>query len=284
MSSTNAFPTPAVAVNFHLIKACNLKCRFCFATFRDVHGKLTLSDCRELLRRLRAAGCEKLTFVGGEPTLHPHIAELIAYACELGLVVGLVTNGARLGPLLETHAAYIDWVGLSVDSPNPSTQMELGRGQEGYIEEMTAHADSVRALGIRLKLNSVVTRLNYTEDMSTLVRRFRPDRWKVFQVLPIDGQNDGAVEALLIDTDQFRQFVANHQYLEAEGLAPIAEDNDAMTSSYAMIDPIGRFFDNGEGRLVYSSPILEVGVKEALDQVGFQVERLIRRGGIYRWK
>jgi radical S-adenosyl methionine domain-containing protein 2 len=284
MSTTHTFPAATVVVNFHLIKACNLKCRFCFATFRAVHGNLALSDCRELLRRLRAAGCEKLTFVGGEPTLHPHIAELIAYAHELGLVVGLVTNGALLGPLLATHAAYIDWVGLSVDSPNPSTQMTLGRGKEGYIEEMTAHADSVHALGIRLKLNSVVTRLNYTEDMSMLVRRLRPNRWKVFQVLPIQGQNDGSVEPLTISADQFRQFVANHQHLEAEGLAPIAEDNDAMTSSYAMIDPLGRFFNNGEGRHQYSDPILKVGVTEALDQVGFQVERLIRRGGIYRWK
>lgn len=29
-----------VSVNFHLYKPCNYRCRFCFATFRDVDGHL----------------------------------------------------------------------------------------------------------------------------------------------------------------------------------------------------------------------------------------------------
>jgi hypothetical protein len=48
-----------------------------------------------------------------------------------------------------------------------------------------------------------VTSLNHHEDLSPLVRAMYPDRWKVFQVLPIIGQNDGIVEELLITTEQF---------------------------------------------------------------------------------
>ncbi len=47
--------------------------------------------------------------------------------------------------------------------------------------------DRLHQYGIRVKLNTVVTRLNYQEDMSAFVRRVRPERWKVFQVLPVDG-------------------------------------------------------------------------------------------------
>lgn len=273
-----------VAVNFHLYKPCNYRCRFCFATYRDIHGHLPLTEATALLRALREAGVDKLNFAGGEPTLHPHIGELVAEARRLGFVVTLITNGARLDRLLDDHADDIDWIGLSVDSADEHTQAELGRGRGGHVERSRVHAARIHGLGIRLKLNSVVTALNWREDMRSFVRELRPARWKVFQVLAIDGQNDGSVEPLLIERAQFQAFVERHAELAAEGLAPVPEDNDAMTDSYAMIDPIGRFYGNHRGRYVYSRPILAVGVEAALAEVEFEVQRLIARGGLYLWR
>jgi hypothetical protein len=39
------------------------------------------------------------------------------------------------------------------------------------------------------KLNTVVTALNWQEEMSMLVRRVCSERWRVSQVLPMEGQN-----------------------------------------------------------------------------------------------
>ena len=275
--------TSLVAVNFHLYKPCNYRCRFCFATFRDIRGQLDLEQSLRLLRLLRDAGCEKLNFAGGEPTLHPHIGTLLAESRRLGFVTSIISNGARLSQLLAAHAADLDWVGLSVDSADESVQSALGRGTGGHVARSLAIADEIRTRGLRLKLNSVVTALNWREDMSAFIRRVRPERWKVFQVLPVGGQNDGAVDDLLIDAGQFRAFVDRHAGLAAEGLAPIAEDNDAMTASYAMIDPLGRLFDNSAGRHTYSAPITEVGLERALRQIRFSLARLVARGGKYAW-
>jgi radical S-adenosyl methionine domain-containing protein 2 len=208
--------TSLVAVNFHLYKPCNYRCRFCFATFRDIRGQLDLEQSLRLLRLLRDAGCEKLNFAGGEPTLHPHIGALLAESRRLGLVTSIISNGARLSQLLAGHAADLDWVGLSVDSADESVQSALGRGTGGHVARSLALADEIRARGLRLKLNSVVTALNWREDMSEFIRRVRPERWKVFQVLPVGGQNDGAVDDLLIDAGQFRAFVDRHASLAAE--------------------------------------------------------------------
>ena len=275
--------TSLVAVNFHLYKPCNYRCRFCFATFRDIRGQLDLEQSLRLLRLLRDAGCEKLNFAGGEPTLHPHIGTLLAMSRRLGFVTSIISNGARLSQLLAAHAADLDWVGLSVDSADESVQSALGRGTGGHVACSLALADEIRTRGLRLKLNSVVTALNWREDMSKFIRRARPERWKVFQVLPVGGQNDGAVDDLLIDGGQFRAFVDRHAGLAADGLAPIAEDNDAMTASYVMIDPLGRLFDNSAGRHTYSAPITEVGVARALRQIRFSLTRLVARGGKYAW-
>lgn len=144
-------------------------------------------------------------------------------------------------------------------------------------------ADGCRAAGVRVKLNTVVTALNAEEDLSALVRRIAPERWKVFQVLPILGQNDGAVEPLLVSSEAFVAFVQRHAALSAEGFGPVVEGNDAMQGSYAMIDPAGRFFGNATGTHVYSDPILVRGVAATLAQVGFVPRKFVDRGGQYRW-
>ena len=199
------------AVNFHLYKPCNLTCRFCFASFRDVHGRLATTDALQLITALVSAGADKLTFVGGEPTLHPDIGLLLQHAKDAGLVTCLVTNGARLDALLDTYAPAIDWVGLSVDSASEAVQSALGRGTGEHVARSRALAARCHSLGIGLKLNSVVTALNWHEDMSDFVRKLRPHRWKAFQVLPIDGQNDGTVEPLLISGSAFNAFVQRNR-------------------------------------------------------------------------
>ncbi len=271
------------SVNFHLYKPCNEKCTFCFATFHDVEGQIGFDDVRRVIDALRAAGVQKINFAGGEPTLYRHIGLSIDHAKALGFTTSVVTNGARLVQLLNDHAAAIDWVGLSADSSIETVQHGLGRGRGDHVQRTVGHADLLRSLGVRVKLNTVVTAATWMEDMSAFVRRVGPERWKAFQVLPIKGQNSGSVEPLLLSPPQFAAFLARHQHLAAEGFAPVAEDNNAMMGSYAMVDPLGRFFGNATGEHVYSDPILEIGVAAALAQVGFSQPKFEERGGRYAW-
>ena len=85
MSLINKIPS----VNYHLWEPCNMRCKFCFATFQDVKqsilpkGHLPKEDALQLIKLFADFGFEKITFVGGEPTLCPWLPELIAYAKEL---------------------------------------------------------------------------------------------------------------------------------------------------------------------------------------------------------
>ncbi len=271
------------SVNFHLYKPCNDRCAFCFATFRDVDGQISFAEVRRVIDALRAAGVDKINFAGGEPTLYREIGPAIQHSKALGFTTSIVTNGAKLIRLLEGHAAALDWVGLSADSGVEVVQHGLGRGRGDHVQRTIGHADLLRSLGVRVKLNTVVTSASWLEDMSDFVRRVQPERWKVFQVLPIKGQNSGSVEKLLLSPAQFAAFVDRHQHLGFEGFAPVVEDNAAMMGSYAMVDPLGRFFGNATGEHVYSAPILEVGVQAALAQVGFSLPKFEERGGKYAW-
>lgn len=278
------------AINLHFWKPCNYRCKFCFATFDDddalkaVRSGLGRDDCTRLIRLLREAGADKINFVGGEPTLAPFMGDLLVTAREVGLVTSLVTNGERLAALIDSHGEFIDWVGLSVDSASELVGKALGRGRGGHVARSLQLFDLMRSRGIRAKLNTTVTRLSFAEDMSSFVLQARPERWKVFQVLPVEGQNDGGVDDLLITPEQFEEFVQRHRHLRDRGIDLAIETNEDMTGSYAMIDPLGRFFSNAGGRHVYSSPILAAGVNEAFAQVQFSHERFLGRGGQYDWR
>ena len=281
------------SVNYHLWKACNMGCGFCFATFQDFDtrflpkGHLGREDSLIVVEQLARAGFQKINFAGGEPTLCPWLPDLIASAKEFALSTAMVTNGSLLSSAsMDAVAGHLDWVALSIDSVYPDTLRRIGRttrsGPLGATEYLMM-ADSLKRRGIRLKINTVVTRLNVNEDLTDFIIEACPERWKLFQVLPVEGQNDGAIGNFLISDDEFQNYVAMSRRVEEHQIRVVPESNDLMRGSYVMVDPAGRFFDNVAGGHTYSRPIIEVGVEEALHDVTTDSEKFLSRDGLYDW-
>ena len=286
-------PVQIPSVNFHLWKACNMMCGFCFATFQDIapavlpKGHLGPDGSMAVVETLARAGFRKLNFVGGEPTLCPWLPDLIGRAKHLGLTTSVVTNGSLIsGEWLDGVAGQLDWVALSVDSVEPETLLRMGRTtRKGPMteENYLCVARAVRERRIRLKVNTVVSRFNLHEDLSGFITQARPERWKLFQVLPVDGQNSSRVGGHLISAEEFWGYVETNRRVEEHGITVVPEDNELMTGSYVMVDPAGRFFDNAAGTHTYSRPILEVGVEQAMRDVSVDAGKFLARSGMYAW-
>jgi len=281
------------SVNFHLWEPCNMRCKFCFATFQDVKqsilpkGHLSKKDAIEVVIQLAEIGFEKITFAGGEPVLCPWLPELIKTAKDTGLTTMIVTNGSKLtDEFLEENKKYLDWIAISVDSLKPNTNFETGRAIIGKVPLTRSYyydlADRIKKFGYGLKINTVVNSKNFNEKMSDFISYAKPKRWKLFQVLPIKGQNDFKIDDFKISDDQFQNFISNHNDLKRITTI-VPESNNQMKGSYAMVDPAGRFFDNTKGKHNYSRPILEIGSRLAIQQVNYDFTKFISRGGIYNW-
>jgi radical S-adenosyl methionine domain-containing protein 2 len=186
--------------------------------------------------------------------------------------------------MLSDYAPCLDWLVLSVDSLDPQTLTQIGRttkgrpiGVEGYLSLCRQVADA----GVRLRINTVVSRVNLREDMSAFIRQVKPVRWKVMQVLPVRGQNSIKVDPYIISEEEFAYFIARHERSLPVETALIVETNDDLVGSYAMLDPAGRFFDNTRGWYTYSESILDIGVAEAISQVSISRDKFLARGGDY---
>lgn len=283
------------SVNFHLWEPCNMRCKFCFATFQDVKqdmdlpkGHLPEKDCISVVDRLAQAGFKKINFAGGEPTLCSWLPDLIKRSREHGMVTSIVTNGSRItDQWLSGLNGSLDWVALSIDTVDSKKLKQLGRALRGTDsiteEEYLRIASDIKRYEIRLKINTVVTSETWQEDFTSFIKLAKPERWKMLQALPVKGQNDAYIADFEITTEQFEAYVQRNRIVENDGIAIVPEDNDMMTESYVMIDPAGRFFDNVQGTYNYSKPILEVGVERALEDVSIDSKQFHKRGGRYDW-
>lgn len=291
--------TTPKAVNWHCEAFCNYRCEFCYAGFETQRKqpKIGLEQGQEIIQDLALAGVEKINFVGGEPMLHPHLDEWIKESKRCGMVTSIVSNGTNMTKeWLTEMRPHLDWLGLSVDASNDQMHAIMGRanasefkrGESNHLNRALNIASMANALGYGIKLNTVVTSANALDDMTDVVKKINPTRWKIFQVLKIDGENDGRVEALLVSNNQFENYVSYHkESLKSSSIDVVPENNDAMLGTYAMIDAQGKVYTNKEGRYLYSSEtILESGFVNCWSEVqsGFSHEAFDARGGEWDWE
>lgn len=98
---------------------CDAKCDWCSCSEVDRSLEMPYAEACELLRYFAGLGAEAATITGGgEPTLHPYLGLILRLCHDLGIKVGLVTNGnkwSRLEPKdLKGANDILTWVRLSV--------------------------------------------------------------------------------------------------------------------------------------------------------------------------
>ena len=268
------------SVNWHITQRCNYKCKFCFSQNLD-REVTSLEKAEEILQYLRRIGMKKINFVGGEPTLHPLFFETVKLAKAKGFVVSVVSNGYYLNrDIICQLKPFVDWIGLSIDSADEEVEVALGRGNGGHVKKIIELTAIIHESGIKLKINTTVTRLNWMEDMRPLVRILKPDRWKIFQVLHIGGQNDYNFDKLSINDKQFCLFKSLNQE-SMEDVSAVFEGNHEMISSYFMLSPSGMAMSNLDGTNRSFTPLVGIN-HDNLSQI-LDVQQYLGRGGIYSW-
>ncbi|KAF1994238.1 radical SAM enzyme [Amniculicola lignicola CBS 123094] len=277
--------TCPVAVNYHFTRRCNKACGFCFHTATTSYMEQP-SKAKRGLQLLKRAGMRKINFAGGEPFLYnKFLGEMIDFCKkELDLEsVSVVTNGSLVKEsFLEKHGSNIDILAVSCDSFDEATNIEIGRGSGDQVSQLYRIGSWCRKYGIKFKINTVVCRLNYEEDLNTHIDALQPFRWKCFQVLIVAGENDSSDtlrdgRKFTITDQEYQSFCARHNRQKSF----VAESNLLMAKSYLILDEYMRFLDR-DGRAP-SGPILEVGVQNALESVYWDEIAFKDRGGIYDW-
>jgi len=131
--------------DINLGKACNNRCLFC------ANGEPTKEERRwaraehveREMDRHRQEGAESVGFLGGEPTLYPHLERIIAHARKVGFQrISICTNASRLADR-ERLERFLD-AGLTRVAVSIHSHLEAV--EDGITRRRGSFAEKVKAL------------------------------------------------------------------------------------------------------------------------------------------
>lgn len=212
-------PMP-LQVQLVLTNACNHRCTFCAyrmdgylsnATFSAGH-RIKEEQAMSIIESSRANGIPAIQFTGGgEPLVHPSAPLIINNTIEMGMDVGLVTNGALLTEELCDSLGSSKWVRISVDAGTPETYRQV-RGPDNYNQVLrnTEQLVKYRRNNI-IGMGYVICHENYKEvfDMCRIAKDMGVDNFRISAAFTPQGY------------DYFSDFREEAQELaeECEGLS-----------------------------------------------------------------
>lgn len=128
MVQNNHAPRSHFKIRLLLTSACTARCAYCHNEGQakdSTRLELALADIAHVLDTLAAAGQRvgEIILSGGEPTLHPQLADIAQLAKASGALVSINTHGGHPG-LLERALPWIDELKLHVDSFDPQRQKQ----------------------------------------------------------------------------------------------------------------------------------------------------------------
>lgn len=133
---------------FALTTQCNCQCQMC-----DIHRKkpelISLEDAQQILDTLIQNKFLVVYFTGGEPTLHPHIVDIVKYANDRGLVTTMTTNGTANHDLLsQLKKAGLYLLSVSLDHWDPEVCEQL-RQHRKIMDKQVQTIQYLKKIGLK---------------------------------------------------------------------------------------------------------------------------------------
>ena len=152
-----------ITIQLSPIAACDSYCDFCSVSRRELICKLEFDDIKKGLKDFKDLGAKALELTGGgNPMLYPKIKEVIDYAYELGLDIGIISNTENPSKFItEEQAKKLTWYRCSL------TKLEEGKEVKDYNFDIIPKGK----LGFSHIMN-VKTTPEIIEKIAELVKRY----------------------------------------------------------------------------------------------------------------
>ncbi|MCB9738360.1 MAG: radical SAM protein [Deltaproteobacteria bacterium] len=195
---------------------CNSRCRYCTQLdYRVIPqaDKLDLptEEIRERIAFAGSNGYDQVGFSGGEPTIRPDFAELIAFAKEHGFRrIGVTTNGRMLAYKSFTEAAMkagLDGFTFSLHGDTPEVHDRITNAK-GALEQAMAGlrniAETSKRFGLEAHLmNNQILLPENTHLIREVVETMAPFGTRLFMIQPFIAQrsNSDEIERFFVPYD-----------------------------------------------------------------------------------
>ena len=243
-----------LTVLFELTYNCNLDCFFCYNDTNLKGKELDFADYERILVGLKDLGCFTLILSGGEPLSSKHFWKVGKLANEMNFSVRIKSNGHSVNEKIalrikEEINPYI--VEVSLHGGTPATHDKQTR-LNGSFKRLIENLASMKKAGLRVKINSTLTRYNENEialmyslvDRLGIPLRFDPEVTAKDDgdqsPLSISPSSEGLANLLKIEQNRVEQ--SHPKEVAQPPMYPKTDRHCGAGSSTMILDPFGNVY------------------------------------------
>lgn len=144
---------------------CNNRCEWCYSASNFSNNRKKVLDSAQedsVIKLINSLGVRNLILIGGEPTVHPRLLDIIRKFDDSNLKVGMVTNGRRLSSkfyVKNLKDSGLKSVTISIEGHNAELHEKTTNVYGSFSQAIRGIENSVDA-GIRTASNTNISRLN----------------------------------------------------------------------------------------------------------------------------
>ena len=191
----DAYGRQMTYLRISLTDRCNFRCVYCMPAtgmkFQPRDELLTDAELIRLVGLFAKSGFTKLRLTGGEPTIRPHVEDLIREMKQFPGIeeISMTTNGLLLPRMAaDLKDAGLDRINVSIDTLDPVRFKFMTRG--GRLDLVLAGIEEAERVGIGpIKLNTVVVRGQNEQEVIDMAALSIDKPWEVrfLEIMPMEG-------------------------------------------------------------------------------------------------
>jgi cyclic pyranopterin phosphate synthase len=205
----DAYGRQMTYLRISLTDRCNFRCVYCMpAIGMKFQPRDELLTDEELLRAVRLCariGFTKLRLTGGEPTIRPHLVELVREMKSFPGIeeISMTTNALLLSRMADDlKQAGLDRINVSLDTLDPDKFKTMTRG--GRLDLVWAGLEAADAVGLTpIKINAVVVKDQNDREVADLAALTITRAWQVrfLEIMPMEGVGSVYDEGLVTSAE-----------------------------------------------------------------------------------
>jgi len=127
-----------IHVQLNPTNKCNFSCNFCSCGARNRKEELSYSAIVEVMSKAQTCGCESVTITGGgDPLMHRKIGSVVSALYDLGIAIGMVTNGVLLHRLSSADLDKFVWIRISSSDYVEDQLRQIGKSVSWWFRNIS---------------------------------------------------------------------------------------------------------------------------------------------------
>ena len=158
-----------LSMEIEFSRICNFRCSYCYVDEKvECSNELSREEIRDVIRQAKELGARKIIILGGEPSIYPHLVEMLRFLGEEGLEIEMFTNGSGIDKeLADALAEENVRIALKQNSRDEEIQDHLA-GKKGAFRMINGALAALKEAGypskeLFLAISTVICQQNIKE-------------------------------------------------------------------------------------------------------------------------